>query len=111
MPIALYSDAVKKLFQVNLDTSEEGATSRVLKQPVTLQRGTYRLAWASPAEHLRVWAFKIGCEERDVLNSGGECVVIGMGRGRQHYQLPAKLGEVQLPPERFGLVPQILLKG
>jgi hypothetical protein len=111
LPIAVYNDAGQKLFQVNLDTSKDGPTSAILEKPVSLQPGTYSLAWAAPAANLPVSALGIGREERDVLNAGEGAIVVGLAHGRRDYQLPDKLGELELPPERFGLVPQIYFKG
>jgi len=111
LPIAVYSDTGERLSQVGISTSEGGPSSTVLPQPVTLQAGCYKLAWASPAADPRVWAFRIGREKRDALNSGGGAVIVGMGRGRKPFTLPERLGEVSEPPEAFGTVPLILLKG
>jgi len=110
MPIAVYDSTGKRLFQVRIHT-DGGPASVVLKNPVTLTPGCYKLAWAPPTASLHVWSFRIGREERDLLNSGGGCVIVGMGKGREGYQLPAKLTEVSEPPERMGLVPMVLLKG
>jgi hypothetical protein len=111
LPIALYDAAGQRLLQVHLRATQDGLVSEVLEKAVTLQAGCYRLGWATLHSELRVAALGIGRAERDFLNTAGGEIVVALGHGRQSYTLPKKLDKLELPPERFGLVPQIFLKG
>lgn len=79
-----------------------------LKQPVTLERGMYRLAW-SATDSTECACWQLDREFRAMLNSCEGEIVLGAAHG---LGMPSKLGELEpAHPERFpNAIPKIILK-